>query len=238
MKAINHWRSSMKPSVRIYGGVHHDPGTRQKFLEELGKQITAPHFVAVEWEKSVFEKFAQWRHWVEERIRSRWDFLTFQDCRELSLALAWEGDAYKDHFPAAEPLWLEDGFQEANLERRFRGRFPESIPQSLAHRLCDPCSLSMKEMIASADPSPEPKSKKELIDRLWEKAWADAFGDNNFERDARWASAISDRASGLRDGWIAVVVGWTHADPPGGSQRLRGLLLSKRVSVNSVSLGP
>jgi hypothetical protein len=228
----------MKPSVWIYGGVHDDPGTRQKFLEELGEQITAPQFVAVEWEKSVFEKFTRWRPWVEERIRSRWDFLAPKDSRELSLALAWEGDAYRERFPAAEPLWLEDGFQEADLERRYRGRFPESIPQSLVHRLSEPCSLSMKEMMANADPAPEPKSKKELIDRLWQTAWADAYGNDNFERDARWASAISDRASGLREGWIAVVVGWTHADPSGGDQRLRSLLLSKGFSINSVNLGP
>jgi hypothetical protein len=166
------------------------------FLEELGKQQTAPHFVAVEWEKSVFEKFIQWRPWVEERLRSRWDFLTSQDRREFSLALAWEGDAYKDRFPTADPLWLETGFQEADLERRYGGRFPESIPQSLLHRLCDPCSLSMSETMANADRPPEPRSKKDLIDRLWQKAWLEAFGDNNFERDARWASAISKRSSG------------------------------------------
>jgi hypothetical protein len=228
----------MKPVICIYGGVHDDPGTRQKFLEQLGKQETAPHFVAVEWEKSVFEKFVQWRPWVEEHLRSRWDFLTSQDCRELSLALAWEGDAYKDRFPAAGPLWLESGFQQADLERRFRGKFPESIPQSLARRLCDPCSLTMSEMMANVDRPPEPKSKKELIDHVWQKAWSEAFGDNNFERDARWASAISNRTSGLRDGWIALVVGWTHADPSGDNQRLRGLLLSKGFSVNSVRLGP
>src|SRR5919197_1158068 len=226
----------MKPAVWIYGGVHDDPGTRQKFLEELGKQKTAPHFVAVEWEKSVFEKFVQWRPWVEERLRSRWDFLIAQDCRELSLALAWEGDAYKDRFGAADALWLENGFQEADLNRRFRGRFPESIPQSLAHRLCDPCSLTMSEMMGNVDQPPKPRSKKELIDRVWRKAWSDAFGDNNLERDERWARAISDRTSGLSDGWIAVVVGWTHADPASGNQRLRGLLLSMGFSVNSLRL--
>jgi uncharacterized protein (DUF4415 family) len=45
----------MKPSIWIYGGVHDDPGSRQQFLEELAKQEAAPHFVAVEWEQSVFD---------------------------------------------------------------------------------------------------------------------------------------------------------------------------------------
>jgi hypothetical protein len=49
----------MKSSIWIYGGVHHNPGSRRRFLEELSKQETAPHFVAVEWEKFVFEKFVQ-----------------------------------------------------------------------------------------------------------------------------------------------------------------------------------
>lgn len=93
-------------------------------------------------------------------------------------------------------------------------------------------------MLANTDPPPEPKSKQELIDRVCKKAWSDAFEDNNFERDARWASVISNRSSGLREGWIAVVVGWAHADPSGRYQRLRGLLLSQGFSVNSVRLGP
>ena len=104
--------------------------------------------------------------------------------------------------------------------------------------LCDPCSLSMSEMLANAEPPSEPKSRKELIDHAWRKAWSEAFAENNFERDARWASAISNRSAGLHDGWIAVVVGWTHADPSAGDQRLRALLLSQGFSVNSVRLEP
>jgi len=78
----------MTPSIWIYGGVHHDPGTRQSFVEELATQSTAPYFVAVEWEKSVFEKFIQWRPWIKDRVGSCWDFLMPQDCHDLSLALA------------------------------------------------------------------------------------------------------------------------------------------------------
>ena len=113
----------MKPSIWIYGGVHDDPGSRRRFLEELAKQETAPHFVAVEWEKSVFERFAACRPLVEGGLRSRWGFLTREECHELSLALAWEGDAYKERFPGTDRLWLETGFQEASLKRRFRPKF-------------------------------------------------------------------------------------------------------------------
>ncbi len=232
----------MIPSIWIYGGVHDDPGSRRRFLEELAKQETAPHFVAVEWEKSVFERLVAWRPWIEEALRSRWDFLTRKDCQELSLALAWEGDAYAERFPGTDVLWLETGSQEAELKRRYGAdvdKFPESCARSLLERLLDPCGLTMREFGANADPPPEPWSKKDLIDRVWTKAWSEAFEESgDFERDARWANVIWERSAGLRDGWIAVVVGWAHADPAAGNQRLRGLLSSKGLRVTPVRLGP
>jgi hypothetical protein len=232
----------MSPSIWIYGGVHYDPGTRQRFLEELAKRPTAPHFVAVEWEKSVFEKVIQWRPWIKDGVGSCWDFLTLEDCDELSLALAWEGDAYAEIFPKTGAVWLEVGFQEANFRERYGAHAheaPESFARSLLSRLCSPCHPTTKELMANVDPPPEPTSKKELIDRAWRNAWSEAWEESGrFERNARWAATICERSSRLRDGWIAVVVGWQHADPTGNNQRLRGLLLSKGFSVNSVHLGP
>lgn len=228
----------MNPTVWMYGGIHHDPGSRQKFVEELAKQNTLPHFVSVEWEESFFERVVALRPLVEEGLKSCCDFLTSQERHELSLALAWEGDAYKVRFPDADPLWLETGFQEANFRQRYDAESPKVFANSLLERLRNPCSLTMSEFQANAECPPDPQSKKELIDRVWKKAWAEASSDNNFERDARWASAICNRISGLHNGWIAVVVGWAHANPATGNKRLRGLLLAKGFSVNSIRLGP
>ncbi len=223
------------PTVWIYGGVHHVPGTRQRFLEELTKEETAPHFVAVEWEQSVFERLAAWRPWIAEGLRRRWDFLTGEDCHELSLALAWEGDAYAECFPGTDVLWLESGLQEAELTRRYdtgASTFPESCAHGLLQRLyCRPTVTAAR---------PEPRSKQELIDRMSRDMWHEASlsTPSSVERDARWASAICERSRGLRDGWIAVVVGWEHADPQGGNQRLRGHLAERGFCVNSACLRP
>lgn len=70
----------MHPSIWIYGGVHDDPGSPQKFLGELTKQETAPHFVAVEWEQSLFKRLAMWRSSVAEALGQHWNFLTLEDC--------------------------------------------------------------------------------------------------------------------------------------------------------------
>ena len=68
---------------------------------------------------------------------------------------------------------------------------------------------------------------------------SEAFEEpGNFERDERWTKSICERSFGLRDGWIAVVIGWAHADPASGSQRLPGLLSSKGFPVVPVRLAP
>ena len=229
------------PRIWIYGGVHHDPGTRQKFLGELAKQTEAPRFVAVEWEKSVFERFISWRSWIKERVQC-WDFLTSEDCDELSRAFAWEGDAYAEIFPTSCVVWLETGFQEENFRARYGAKAceaPESFARSLVARVCNPCQPTMKEMIDNVEPPSKPTTKKELLDRVWSNAWSDAWEETGgLDRDARWASTISKRGSSLRNGWIAVVVGWQHADLAGNDQRLQGLLSSKGFRVKSVRLGP
>jgi hypothetical protein len=148
--------STMKPSIWIYGGVHDDPGSRQRFLAELTKQDTAPHFVAVEWEKSVFERFAAWRPWIEEGLKSRWSFLPQKDRHELSLGLAWEGDAFAICFPSTDLLWLESGFQEADLKQLYgmnADKYPENCAISLLRRLCGPCYPTMAEVLPTSPPT-------------------------------------------------------------------------------------
>ncbi len=233
----------MSPSICLYGGVHDDPGSRERFVAQLAKQDTPPHFVAVEWEEAVFDRLVVWRPWIEKGLESRWSFLKHEDCRELSLALAWEGDAYKERFPTVKSLWLETGFQQADVSCRSGGR-PDELLKSLAsgllQRLVNPSTRTMREFLANADPPPDPTSKRELIDRVSRAIWSDVSPPTlkDLQRDKRWAAAISEQSSGLRDGWIAVVVGWAHADPTGDATRLRGLLSSNGFRVIPVSLAP
>jgi hypothetical protein len=89
----------MHPSIWIYGGVHDDPGSRQKFHAELAKQETPPQFVAVEEEQSLFKRLAVWRSCIAEALKLQWNFLTPEDCSELSFARVWEGDSHAERFP-------------------------------------------------------------------------------------------------------------------------------------------
>ena len=174
------------------------------------------------------------------------DFLTCEDCRELSLALAWEGDAYAEVFPDSDLLWLESGFGENDLNERSRrsnvntSQYVKKFARDLLEQLLNPCEPSVKEFFSTNfSPPPEPKSKEELIDRVWRKTWLDEKGDlESYVRDERWANEICKRSLGLQEGWIGVVVGWAHANPANGNQCLRGLLESNGFTIHPVRLGP
>jgi len=223
------------PTIWMYGGVHDDPGSRQRFLEELAKRETAPHFVAVEWEQSVFERLAAWRPAIAQELGKCWDFLTPKECNGLSCALAWEGDAYTERFPGTDVLWLESGFQEEKLKRQ-NGAHVSKYPEWYARGVCNRLCCRIRPCIAP----PALRSEQELIDHVSQDMWDEASRGTPscVERDARWANAIGERSAGLCEGWIAVVVGWEHADPKGAPERLRGLLRTRGFCVNSVRLGP
>jgi hypothetical protein len=53
-----------------------------------------------------------------KELRRHWNFLTPEDCYELSLALAWEADSYAERFPGIDVLWLENEFQEVDLKEQ------------------------------------------------------------------------------------------------------------------------
>jgi len=226
------------PTIWMYGGVHDDPGSRQRFLEELTKHETTPHFVAVEWEQSLFERLAEWRPAVAQELGKCWDFLAPKECDELSCALAWEGDTYTERFPGADVLWLENGFQEEDLKQQ-HGALVSAYPQWQAEGVCKRLCCRIVPFI----PPPALRSKQELIDHvaidMWKEAEARASQyPSPIERHARWERAICERSTGLRDGWIAVVVGWQHVNPEEAPQRLRGRLVERGFCVNSVCLGP
>jgi hypothetical protein len=126
----------------------------------------------------------------------------------------------------------ESGFQEAQLQQEGRdaNKFVKSSAKILLNRLRDACQ-----------PPSELISKQDLIDRVSGDMWSQAsssISSKDFERDARWVTTICERSAGLSDGWIAVVVGWAHADPATGNQRLPGLLSSKGFSIKPICLKP
>jgi hypothetical protein len=126
----------VKPLIWMFGGVHDDPRSGLRFVEKLATHDTAPHFAAVEGEQSAFQRLAASCPWVAEGLNSRWGFPTWEDRHELSPALAWERHAYAERFPGTDLLWQENGFQEADLKRRY-GMHADKFPESCASTCSD-----------------------------------------------------------------------------------------------------
>ena len=230
----------MPVRVILYGGFHDDPGSRRRFRGEAAKLPIAPRLVAVEWEQALFERFRASRPIVEDGLIDRWPFLTSRDRHELSEAVGWEGDTWNDPFPGAAVLWLEEGFQGADLERKFGTKaedYPLRCARALLGALLDPMAPSTREFFTGAAPT-QPTSTDQLVSRVSKRLWDDRDPDDGsrLDRDARWANRIVDRVAGWQDGLVVVLVGWTHADPSGPKGRLRGLLESAKMTVESIRL--
>lgn len=103
--------------VGFFGGRHGDVGSWRRLLE-LASELTRPAFVAVEWSEALYAAVVALQPEVAEALQTRWPFLSASDGADLAAALAWEVNVPMRIWPGIEIVWLENGFQEADLQRR------------------------------------------------------------------------------------------------------------------------
>jgi hypothetical protein len=222
----------------MYGGFHSDPSSRREFLRRIRERPIPPQFVAVEWERSVFEACAAQRPRIAKELTDRWSFLSPTDADELSRCFAREGDTHTLVFPGSETLWLEDGYQAARL--RVTGATPGSMARDLIELFTNPMHQTLAEFFdRESRPIEEPTSLADLLRLIARhRSWtndATRPEEMNLDRDARWAAMIEKRLTRCDDGWFAVVVGWAHVEA-GTTQNLRALLTAAGMNVNAVRL--
>ncbi len=232
----------MPPRIRIFGGVHHCPGSRRSLIKSVTNQ-PAPSLVAVEWGRAVYQSAALARARVAQAALSRWDFLTATEADELSAALGWEAEVPTRLWPNVEVAWLEDEWQADDLQRRHQmgcDEFAAVLASGLIDRISNAAKPTIQEFLGDENTAPaEPTSLDLLVDRLGKKASDDTgndHNDNDLHRDERWLRLLEPRLTQL-EGWVAVMVGWLHADPS-ATGRLYQLLTQRGLKVESVRLGP
>ncbi|HYV49766.1 MAG TPA: hypothetical protein VFA20_33150 [Myxococcaceae bacterium] len=219
------------PQIVLFGGFHNDPGSRREFWRQLRRREAlhaAPEFVGVEWNPVLFAKYDACRKRIADELLGKWDFLGERECDELSKTFAWEADAYQEVFPSVERVWLDDG----------PGREGDS---GTAREFADTLLEDLR-VAGEAEGAPVPRSLDELIDqvRLRQKRRKDRerAPPSIDERDLWWFDKIRKRASTLQGGgWVAIVVGWAHANPKGLPGNLYDQLNSAEMKVDPIYLG-
>ena len=113
------------PTIWMYGGVHNDPGSCRGSLSNLPSMRQHRIFVAVEWEQSLFERLAAWRAAIAQELGRCWDFPDAQRVRRAFVCACVGGETpLRSASRGTDVLWLENGFQEEDLKRRYGAHVP------------------------------------------------------------------------------------------------------------------
>lgn len=245
------------PVIRVFGGVHDDAGSRERFRREFASRVSVhgrPSLVAVEHDAHLFQLHAAQRPEIARCLLERWEFLSEHDAQEIAASYFWEGDAHRDLVGGPYRWMFLDRFWEhakARLEHQVKCGFHGwksiednfvEIAQIQVDRLCNPSLPSRKELRDNSGipPTiPEPRSRDELVARISKKAWDDARQPepNDDSRDTRWVRGIEEALRGVEGGWIGVTVGWRHADSVEAGN-LRAQLLARGHEIEVIKLAP
>ena len=192
--------------LRIAGINHFNPRGRKK-LEEWFDQLsskakTPPLFVAVEWNKNLFEYVKeQQRSMFRGLITNKWPDMSPDLTNELELSLAYEADAHRKAFPSAEVLWLD-------VER------VDDEGAQMAVSSYALCRLAMYESFLQGEPMPGDASR--ALDLLSKGAIDAASGNQkemlNDARDIQWADSLISRVKKDDSAWAIAIVGLSHAN--------------------------
>lgn len=191
--------------------VHFDVCGRDRLAEWLrdarnSNQLT-PRFVAVEYDRAVFEKIRAQRSLLRARAAELWPACSLETLDTLAGSLVYDGDCHMSVFPGVETLWLDEGrFLEdpTVIEEYARDRL--ALYRGYASGLTE--DLGVK-----------------ALHQMSERAWADGPPpiDGGDQRDCIFADRILSVKPGTPDCWGVCIVGANHASDVRGSMvsRLR-----------------
>lgn len=189
-----------------FAGVIHNDVTHRKllreWLENLSKDKTArPTFIAVEYDKELFQQIIEQRPHIRKRAEEKWPGLDGQVLDAIELSLGYEGDTHLEIFPDVDILWLNQG-RENNVS-------------SFAN-----LRLQTYQMFIG-DTDPLGMDVSEVISILSQRAKANSPPNKNFNRgrNKKWHTLIRNRIEGKKDNWAIIVVGLSYTQSWDGNLR-------------------
>ena len=181
--------------MKLYiAGVNHlDPLCRPKLVKWLQRLSETydkrPAFVAVEYDKNLFEKAKKQRKRFRQLVQNEWPSLTSEQLNILENFLAYEGDTHLEVFPDVKILWLDTGRQVSD----------SSVWDKYAED-----RLAMYEQYSFGETT---LNINKLSERIRNVANPE---DINLNRSKRFADLIHKGISKNDGKWAIVIVGFSH----------------------------
>ena len=210
--------------LHIAGVVHFDPLCKSRLrswlLNLAERKREPPGFVAVEWDRGIFEQVRPQREVLRQIVIDEWPHAHQAFVTTLSEAVAFEGDTHKEVFPQAETLWIDEG----------RTVHDSSEITKYAHR-----RMNIYKSLLPRDISVMSATILEFMSReSWPRAESWPYQDT--ARDSKFASHIMQALTNRKPDWAIAIVGAIHAsDSP---DRMRTLLEANGVSCKVAILKP
>lgn len=196
--------------LRIAGINHNDPAIRQRLIEWLAgcsAHCGQPDFVAVEWDKDVFEGVKAKREELRCLLTKEWPNISGSLLNTLVLSLGYEGDAHLEIYPDVDILWLDQGRQE--------GRGNDDYPR----RFIEKCAVwRLRDYKRFLDAWPGVADESKILCRISEGA-SNVPAPQYGRRDEKWAELIAQAAVQGVSNWALAIVGNDHAIDDNGSMR-------------------
>lgn len=179
-----------------------------------------PDFIAVEWDREIFEKVKQQRVILHQIAKQEWPSAPQDFVNALSGAMGFEADTHEEVFPHVEVLWLEQGRSISN----------SSVITDYAY--------NRMAIYRSYLPKDASILNTEVLEAMSKKSWeiaADA-AYQTIDRDLKFTSHILDALTYRQPMWAIAIVGASHAS--GAPDSMRTLLEKNDVLCKVTILNP
>lgn len=161
-----------------------------KWLQQLSEtHDKRPAFVAVEYDKNLFEKAKKQRKRFRQLLQKEWPSLTSEQLDILENSLVYEGDTHLEVFPDVEILWLDTGKQE--MDSSDWDKYAESRLAMYKQYSFGKTRLNINQLSKRIRSGEDPENI-------------------NLNRSKIFADMIHKRVSKSGGKWAIVIVGYNH----------------------------
>jgi hypothetical protein len=210
--------------LQIAAILHFDPLCRSRLRSWLKNLSTEkrepPGFIAIEWDREIFEQVKQQRPVLQHMIEQEWPGAPEDFVKALSEAMGFEADTHQEVFPHVETIWLDQG---------------REVPDS---SVITDYARDRMNLYRSYWPEDISVPTTGILEAMSRKSWKRTAGSalERTDRDSKFASNISEAITEKNPSWAISIVGASHASNSPGC--MRALLEKKGVLCKAAILGP